>query len=149
MRARLTVFAAATVAMIACWPGQPGASSARPDADIEQTAQLEQASVLTYLRSIAGRATPTGPAAQKLINLLTAETANGDDSVRPALALSDRSGKLDMFGAVLKADPIKADPNSLRRLHRSLTEGFLGLLGAAEAERERHHRQRRARRGCQ
>ena len=142
MRAGTATLAAVSVACLACWPGPGGTARAQRGVDIPQYQRVEQEGMLVYLRELAKRTTPTGPAAQKVLDLLVPKLAKENEIILPPQvllsALADGEVSPDMRWAIVMADRVKAERDTLLRMHKDLNVAFLALRDAASAEGDRH-----------
>lgn len=142
MDARLAAFAAVSLACGVCWPGPGGDARAQPGVDIPQYERVEHRGIVDYLRGIAARPGPVGPAAQKVLDVLVPLTAKEDEIVLPPLvllsALAGGDVTPDMHWAVVLADRLKAERNTFRRDHEELKKVLIALREAAAAVGDHH-----------
>ena len=135
MHARMTAFAAVSLACAVCWPGPGGTARAETGRAIPPSVRTEHEGVLRYLRNIAKRPTPEGAAAQKVIDLLVPHMAMEEEIVLPPLVLLPdlAAGKVtpDMRWAIGLADRLKAEQRHFLQIHEGLSDAFIELLGAA------------------
>jgi hypothetical protein len=140
MHARMTALAAVSLACAVCWVSPGCVARAEPAREIPQSVATEHESTLNYLRSIAARPTPEGAAAQKVIDLLTPHMAKEEEFVLPPLVLLPElsAGKVtqDQRWAIPLADRVKAEQAELLKIHEALSNAFIELLQAAEAEND-------------
>lgn len=135
MHARMATLAAVSFACFACWPGPGGDARAQLGVDIPQYERVEQAGMLGYLLETASRATPTGPAAQKVLNVLVAKFAKENEIVLPPLVLLLILTEGEITPAtrwpIVMADRIKAEHSDLQQMHEMLNKALIGLRDAA------------------
>lgn len=142
MRVASATFAAVSLTCLTCWPGPGGEARAQRGVDIPQYERVEQAGYLGYLRTLAKRTSPTGPAAQAVLDVLVPKLARLNAFVLPPLvllsALADGEVTPDMRWAVAMADRAKAEHEALRQSHVDLKKALLALRDAAAAEGDTH-----------
>ncbi len=142
MDARMATLAAVSLACGVCWPGPGGDARAQPGVDIPQYERVEHRGILDYLHGIAGRPGAVGPAAQKVLDHLIPLVAKEDEIVLPPLVLLSTlaGGEVtpDMRWAVVLADRVKAERDTLRRGHEELKKALVALREAAAAVGDHH-----------
>jgi hypothetical protein len=113
---------------------------AQPGVDIPPSVQMEHESVLAYLQHIAERTTPSGKAAQRLLDVLRAHMANEEAFILPPLTLLPAlaQGKVtpDMRWALAMSDRLAAEHDAIQRAHAAITEATVALQIAAEDEKD-------------
>ena len=142
MHARMAALAAVSLAVLVCWPGPGGTARAQPGVDIPQSERVENEDILDALQEIAKRTTPTGAAAQKVLEPMTRRLANDTAFILPPLVLlptlADEDPTPDMRWAIAFADRVKAEQGSLKQLHEEVRAALVGLRNAAAAEGDHH-----------
>ncbi len=141
MHVRMAALAAVSLACVACWPGPSGVARAETALPIPQSERVESEGVLDTLREIAKRGTPTGAAAQKVLDLLTPHIAQEEEFILPPLvllpALANEVPAPDMRWAIPLAERVKAEHAALEQTHKALKAAFVALQDAAKAEGDR------------
>jgi hypothetical protein len=128
-------------ALVGCLLALPlGAARAEPHATIPASEAVQHENDVVLLRQIAGRTTPTGVAAQRLIATLAAHQAFEDAFVLPPLTLlptlAGGTVTPDMRWGVEMSDHVRAQKAELQRMHGDVTEAILDLKTAADAEND-------------
>ena len=138
MHARMAALAAVSLACAVCCTGPGGVARAEAGHEVPPSIRAEHDSVLRYLRNIAKRTTPEGAAAQKVLDLLIPHMAKEEAFIDPPLLLLPElaAGRVtpDMRWAIGLADQLRAEQNDIRLIHEGLSNAFIDLLGAADAE---------------
>lgn len=137
MHARLAALAATSLACLACWPTQGGLHAQTPR-DIPQSERVENEGVVVALQGLAARKPPVGPAAQKVLALMTARIAYEEAVILPPLALlpalAEGDPTPDMRWAIAMADRVRAERETLRSNHAALNVALIALRDAGAAE---------------
>lgn len=142
MHARMASLAVVSLVCLVCWPGPGGDARAQAGIDIPQYQRVEQEGMLGYLHDLASRTTPTGAAAQKVLDRLIPKLAKENEITLPPQvllsALAEGEVSSEMRWAIALADRVKAERDSLLRLHEELRAALIALRDAAAAEGDRH-----------
>lgn len=121
MHAGIAVLVAVSLAGVVGWPGLGGKARAETRHTVPKSVVSDHESVMAYLRKIAARPTPEGPAAQKVIDLLVPHMAKEEALILPPLVLLPvlATGKVtpDMRWAIEMADRVKAEQAELLNIH--------------------------------
>ena len=137
MHAKMTALAAVSLACAVCCTGPGSVARAEATHDIPASARAEHTGILRYLRTIAERPAPVGPAAQKVLDVLVPHMAKEEEFILPPLTLLPdmAAGKVtpDMRWAIAMADRVETEEADLVHMHEALSDAFIGLLDAAEA----------------
>ena len=142
MHARMAALAAVSLACLVCWPGPGGTARAQPGVDIPQSERIEDEGIMDMLKEIAKRAPPVGPAAEKVLPLMTRRLATDAATVLPPLVLlpvlASEDATPDMRWAIALADRVKAEQDTMKQLHEELKAALIGLRDAASSVGDRH-----------
>jgi hypothetical protein len=113
---------------------------AQPGVDIPPSVSMEHDSVMTYLQKIAVRTTPSGAAAQRLMEVLKQHMALEDAFILPPLTLLPTLARgivsPDMRWAIPMSDRVRTEHDALQRVHNGITEATLALQMAADDEHD-------------
>ena len=118
----------------------PMPARAQPGVDIPPSVSMEHDSVMTYLQKIAVRTTPSGAAAQRLMEVLKQHMALEDAFILPPLTLLPTLARgivsPDMRWAIPMSDRVRTEHDALQRVHNGITEATLALQMAADDEHD-------------